>query len=288
LSDVIVRAYDATGEKIGEDITDQTGSYMIDYLGKNSYYLEFALPNGYGITQAHVGTDETMDSDVDGSNGPMTTKYYTINPGEHIPNIDAGVVLGVLSVEWLDVAVRDRNTYNNITWDVALQTNVSHYEVERSIDGIADFVSIGKVLATSDTESKVSYDYQDYDVADAGIYYYRLKQIDLDQAYDYSTIVSVERTGSTTDREMRAVIYPNPVVDELTLDMTITKQVKDLVVSIYDAQGRTARANAIVDIDIEAGANSYKLDVSDFARGVYSMKIKLDRKEIVKKLIIVE
>jgi uncharacterized repeat protein (TIGR01451 family) len=288
VADVIVRAYDVTGTQFGEAVTDNNGEYMIDYLGKNSYYLKFELPNGLAITEPNMGSDESMDSDVDGSNGPMTTDYYTISPGEHIPNVDAGVVLGVLSVEWLDVYAQNNDSHHTITWNVADQNNVSHYEVERSIDGLNNFESIAKVLSTGDGPEATSYTHDDYDIIAAGIYYYRIRQVDYDNAYDYSKVVSVDREDVVAVTNNSASIYPNPVVDELTLELDIAKPVTDLVVNIYDAQGKIARANAIMDIDLKSGTKSYKLNVTDFAKGVYSMKIKLDRKEIVKKLIIVD
>ena len=286
---VIVRAYDIEGTMLGEAETDFNGEYIIDYLGKNSYYLEFDLPNGLAVTEPNMGNDETIDSDVDGSNGPMTTDLYTVNPGEHIPNIDAGVVLGVLSVEWLDVSVENNGTHHSVLWQLASETNVSHYEIERSIDGIDNFETIGKVLSRGDSESEATYLYEDYDVQKSGTYYYRIREVDQDGKNNLSKIVAVERDDVIImSHKNSADIYPNPVVDELTLQIDIAATVDDLNVDIYDAQGRLAKANAIIDVDIEAGQKSYKLNVRDFAKGVYSMKINLDRDQIVKKLIIVE
>ena len=287
IKDVIVRAYDNTGSMLGEATTDNNGEYMIDYLGKNSYYLEFDLPNGLALTTPNMGSDDSMDSDVDGSNGPMTTDYYTISPGEHVPNVDAGVVFGVLSVEWLDVRAENNDSHHTVTWDVAKETNVSHYEVERSLNGLDDFEVIGKILSEGDSPQQRTYSYDDYNVADSGIYYYRVNQVELDGVMDYSKVVSVDRDAVLLADNI-ATIYPNPVVNELTLDLVITKPVEDLIINIFDAQGRIARKNAIMDIDVSEGAKTYRVDVRDFSKGVYSMKIMLDRKEIVKKLIIVE
>jgi len=287
LKDVIVRAYDNTGSLLGEATTDSNGDYMIDYLGKNSYYLEFDLPNGFALTTPNMGSDDTMDSDVDGSNGPMTTDYYTINPGEHVPNVDAGVVFGVLSVEWLDIRAENNDSHHTVTWDVSKESNVSHYEVERSLNGLDDFEVIGKILSEEDSPEQRTYSYDDYDVAESGIYYYRINQVELDGAIDYSKVVSVDREAVLLTDNI-ASIYPNPVVNELTLELVITKPVEDLTVNIFDAQGRIVRKNAIMDIDVSTGAKTYRIDVRDFSEGVYSMKIMLDRKEIVKKLIVVE
>ena len=287
LKDVVVRAYDSTGSVLGESVTDNNGEYKIDYLGKNSYYLKFELPNGMAVTTPNRGTDESMDSDVDGSNGPLTTDYYTISPGEHMPHVDAGVVFGVLSVEWLDVRVDNNDSHHTLTWDVAKETNVSHYEVERSLIGLDDFEVISKVLSEGDTPEQKTYSFDDYDVIESGVYYYRVNQVDLDGTTDYSKIVTVSRDELTIG-DNSATIYPNPVVNELTLELSITREIDDLTVNIFDAQGRIARKNALMDIGVPVGVKTYNLNVTDLAKGVYSMKIQLDRREIVKKLIIVE
>ena len=288
VSDVVVRAYDFNGVQFGETTTDDQGQYIIDYLGKNSYYLQFELPNGLAATQAHIGDDDTIDSDVDGSNGPMTTKLFIVSPGEHIPNVDAGVVLGVLSVQWLDIRAENNISHHTVTWDVASQSNVSHYEIERSIDGLDNFVSVDKVLSTGDNPDKVTYTYDDYDVLESGVYYYRIKQVEYNNSDDYSEIVSVDRIETIKVEDNMAMIYPNPVVNELTLELGVTKPIRELVVNMYDAQGRITRRNAIIDIDILPGLKSYRIDVSDIVKGVYSMRIDMGRNVIIKKVIVVD
>ncbi len=287
LADVIVRAYDLHGEMLGSATTNQDGEYMIDYLGKNSYFLKFELPNGYGITTPNMGNDEAMDSDVDGSNGPMTTAYYSVMPGEHMPNVDAGVVLGVLSAEWLDIKAEHQGNYNEVTWVVDREENASHYEVERSIDNTSDFESIGKVLAEN-TGVKHVYTFDDYDVDLGGVYYYRVRQYDLNDQELVSKIVSVDIDGNTARNEHQVQIYPNPVVDELTLDVEVGYDVTDFVVNLFDAQGRLVRSNLIMDLDLTPGKKVYKVNVKDLAKGIYTIKVNLDRKQVVKKLIVIE
>ncbi len=74
VEDVLVMAVDIEGNLAAYATTDANGQYMLDYLGKNSYYLQFDLPIGYSVTSANQGGDESMDSDVDGSHGLNTTK----------------------------------------------------------------------------------------------------------------------------------------------------------------------------------------------------------------------
>ena len=287
--DVVARAFNANGQLLGQSVTDQNGEYEIDHLSRDSYYIEFDLPNGLATTQANVGEDEGRDSDVDGTNGLHTTSLYSVSPGEHTPNVDAGVVFGVLSVQWLEVAVTNQQSSHEVTWKVSSENNVSHYEIERSLDGISNFVPIGKMLSRGENGEVVDYIYDDFDVAATGVYYYRIKQVDLDESSDHSIIVSVVRDEIIISDLVNTIdVYPNPVVEELTLDINVVKAVDNLSVNIYDAKGSLVMANVILDADLEVGRKTYKINVGTIAKGVYSMNINIDERIYNKKLIVVE
>ena len=287
LENVVVRAYDFTGTELATATTDVNGEYMLDYLGKNTYYLKFDLPANMTVTHPNMGGDDSMDSDVDGSNGPMTTPYYNVLPGTHTPNVDAGVVYSVLSIEWEDIWVEDASTYHDLNWTVATETNVSHYEVERSIGDLDNFEVIAKILSKGDTQDARQYDYDDHDVEQVGTYYYRVREIDLNGTENTSRIVSIDREEvgvgiNTLD------MYPNPVVDQLTVDIQVVKPISDLKIDIFDAQGRIARANIVMDVDVNVGNKAYKIDMHELPKGVYSLRVKMDARKIVKKLIVID
>ena len=74
------------------------------------------------------------------------------------------------------------------------------------------------------------------------------------------------------------------MVDELTVDIKVGKRLSNLSVSVFDAQGRLVRSNVVMDIDVNAGNKEYKIDVSEFDSGVYSLKIRMDSHVINKKV----
>jgi hypothetical protein len=70
--------------------------------------------------------------------------------------------------------------------------------------------------------------------------------------------------------ELKLGCLPNPASDHTTLSITVPSPVK-CSVSIFDETGNlTLRLN---DITAETGTNSITIDTSDFARGVYFVKI---------------
>ena len=71
-------------------------------------------------------------------------------------------------------------------------------------------------------------------------------------------------------------IYPNPVVNELTINLP--SNIKNADVRIVDVTGRTVSNNNVT-------INNNKLDVSHLAQGVYIVEIKTEKGTTSKKLI---
>lgn len=78
---------------------------------------------------------------------------------------------------------------NQLTWQTAFEQNVSHFEIERSLNG-RDFVAIGTLSAKGESSVPVNYAFTDKSPV-SNMNYYRLKQIDKDNSFTYSKIVSV-------------------------------------------------------------------------------------------------
>ena len=82
-------------------------------------------------------------------------------------------------------------------------------------------------------------------------------------------------------------MYPNPVVNDLTIEVELYKSVDDLSIDIYDAAGQLVRKSIVMDIDLTPGTKKYKLNVADMAKGVYSVRINVGKHKINKKLIVI-
>ncbi|MEM7037400.1 MAG: T9SS type A sorting domain-containing protein, partial [Bacteroidota bacterium] len=70
-----------------------------------------------------------------------------------------------------------------LDWATASEMHAKHFEVERSLDGNS-YETVGLVPAANAADGH-AYDFIDPVTAE-GIYYYRLRQVDLDGAFDYS------------------------------------------------------------------------------------------------------
>ncbi|MGB4960612.1 MAG: SdrD B-like domain-containing protein, partial [Saprospiraceae bacterium] len=76
VSGVKVEAIDlTTGAVVSTTSTDANGTYHLEYLEKQQYFMRFSPPSGYGATVPRATVDE-LDSDVDHSHGPNTTRAF--------------------------------------------------------------------------------------------------------------------------------------------------------------------------------------------------------------------
>lgn len=76
---------------VATDTTDTNGLYGFEDLTPGSYFLHFALPEGYAFSPMNIGVNDTIDSDADTLTG--FTTCITIDTGEVDLNWDAGMYM---------------------------------------------------------------------------------------------------------------------------------------------------------------------------------------------------
>lgn len=156
------------------------------------------------------------------------------------------------------------NDASILEWASVSESNSSHFEIERSTNAI-NFQVIEKVAAAGDSKSDKQYTFRDYNLAD-GIYYYRLKQVDLDGAFEYSRIVSIKVKAATAVK-----VYPNPVTDQLS----IQSEIEINSVEIINSSGIKLHSE-------RPDSHNYNFDMTKFPAGLYLIKINNEVFKIVK------
>ncbi|MBL0334913.1 MAG: T9SS type A sorting domain-containing protein [Chitinophagaceae bacterium] len=146
-----------------------------------------------------------------------------------------------------------------VKWSTAEETNMNRYLVERSTDGIL-FTQVGQKTALNGADNQ----YQFTDMISAlpvrlsGYVYYRLKMLDKDGSYTYSSIARV----ALNEKADIVTAGPNPFKDRITIysPSTVTK------VSFYDAAGKMVYQDNAV-------RNNQVLVKGDLPKGTYILKI---------------
>lgn len=144
-----------------------------------------------------------------------------------------------------------------INWNVDTEENVSHYEVEKAVDG-NNFTTRAMINRGN---NKSAYSYADNNLG-SGTALYRIKVVLLDGRIRYSNVVALL---FNTKSLMITSVAPNPVQDVLTLTIS-SPQPTAVRMVLVDAQGRLIKQWQQV---ISDGTNVIKLDAGHLQPGIY-------------------
>lgn len=159
------------------------------------------------------------------------------------------------SATWQD------NTQQNafVRWQTVTEINNSYFEVQRSIDGI-HFTAAGYLPGAGNSNTTLNYTLTDNDLTTgSNIFYYRLKEVDVNGHITYSKIVSIKRNPNANS----IIISPNPTTG--IINISGNQQIKTFI--LFDAIGRKIYS-AKEEIN-----NSRRINLSNLASGVYVYSI---------------
>lgn len=89
LAGVIVRLYTTSGSLAGSTYTDASGNYLFEGVAAGNYFVEYSLPGGYTYSPKDVGSDNTVDSDVDMATG--RTDFFSFGASAARLDLDCGM-----------------------------------------------------------------------------------------------------------------------------------------------------------------------------------------------------
>lgn len=121
-------------------------------------------------------------------------------------------VVAALPVEFSGFTGKVSGKDIRLDWSTATESNNKHFEVEFSTDG-KFFKQIGVVAGAGTTYTTQRYHFE-HATPSVGVNYYRLRQVDYDGAFEYSSMVSVEIKGKAFASYR---LFPNPVQNAFTI-----------------------------------------------------------------------
>lgn len=248
-------------------VTDQSGKYLFDKLETGKYKVKFTLPTAVQsfftfFKKSGVSTTEDSDANPGDDNFSdeisIDTSFPTGNIRRDNMSIDAGIYEGTtpLPVTLVTFTAGKENETIQLNWITSQESNSESFDVEHSLTG-KSWEKIGNVTASGESTSQVKYNFADNNPAD-GENLYRLKMIDSDGTYAYSTIRSIKVEVSAT-----AVIYPNPVADRLYIKINDWSKIEK--VQVFDLNGKIIYSTA------KAAADG--IDVRNFPAGFYLVSL---------------
>lgn len=164
-----------------------------------------------------------------------------------------------LPITGLSLSAKKLNKISLLNWYTLTESNSSHFEVEKSRNGIG-FATIGNVKAKGNSNTQINYTFTDEKPAE-GLNYYRIKEVDIDGKFEYSQTVKL-----WFDKTKDALfIYPNPATS--TINIKYESNMESAVINVYDAAGMWVKLLRL------PASNNLSLKVSELAPGTYTIHL---------------
>ncbi len=220
------------------------------------------------------GLDDSFD--VDGTSltdngGPTNGQSYASFPNDDnstSPERDWREPLGTLPVELISFdAIKNNNTVD-LSWTTASEINNDYFLVQKSSDN-SNFETIESVDGNGNSNVVINYNAIDNN-PNYGVNYYRLLQVDYDGTEALSNTVAVN-----FDADNNINVYPNP-----TKGIVNVEGARNFQLMLY-----TPSSNLLFSTKIE-NTDLYKLDLSNYPKGVYIIHLISDSKTEVKRVIV--
>lgn len=134
-----------------------------------------------------------------------------------------------LPLQFLSFTIQKCNTSRVcLAWKTAHEVNVSHFEVERSTDGVV-YYAIARLTARNQSQNEYAYADDISSLRDKQQAYYRIRQVDQDGRYSYSPIERIGWQQASID------VYPALINTSLHVNNR-TSQPGELL--LFSADGR--------------------------------------------------
>ena len=177
-----------------------------------------------------------------------------------------------------------------LSWHTATEVNNYGFQVERQKEkGESEWENIGFVEGHGNSNSPKDYSFVDADKL-IGTIKYRLKQIDIDGAFEYSDIVEVNINSDLPAKFELTQNYPNPFNPTTTINYTVpvveTRHALSLQLNVYDALGR--KVATLVNETKTPGNYSVQFDASKLSSGIYYYTLQAGDFTATKKMILMK
>jgi Secretion system C-terminal sorting domain len=182
----------------------------------------------------------------------------------------------VLPVSLISFTAGYKNNIANLKWETSAEENASHFEIEKSFNG-KDFISTGRVYSTGNSNTNRRYQF-DEQVSTNNTIYYRLKMVDKNGLYTYSTVIKLHIGQSGFGINS---LYPIPAKNELTVNWN-AHSANEIQMIISDLTGRNLQTQMLKPV---TGNNLTKLNIQQLPPGTYFLVIQTNEERLVEKFV---
>lgn len=182
---------------------------------------------------------------------------------------------GALPVEWLDVVARPQDEHIQVQWTTMNEINNRGFSIERKSNS-QNWQEVSWEPASTSNHQMKTYSFLDTHIKSNTVYYYRIKQIDFNDQYSYSPLVSAIVENQVIDYK----VFPNPVTDNLTIQFS-EEIMEEGWIKIYSLDGKLMKATPIL-----YQKQYYSIPCSHLSANIYTLMISTPRIFSTRKVMI--
>jgi hypothetical protein len=236
-------------------IYTQAMTYNVD-IGNNDEYQGTISPS----TGLYEFTCRCSDD------GGASWTFADLPSGNGMLTVDA-----ILPVEMSFFQAEVFSNSVKLAWETSIEVNNHHFEIERSVD-LKNWEIIGFIDGKGNSSEENNYQHIDKSPVQ-GLNYYRLKQVDFNNKFSYSSVVNINfRTLN------KSSVFPNPTKDVLVI---LHANDKSYLLQLVSINGQVIKTYF-------PDESTTEIDLSNIPRGIYVLKIKnqsghiIERHKIIK------
>lgn len=190
-------------------------------------------------------------------------------PGNEVP------LLGSLPIELMYFkGHQGRFNAIELEWITESETDNDYFAIEHSMDG-RNFSEIAKVDGSGTISTETYYSFSDPFPA-KGENYYRLKQVNHDESFEYTNTISVL---NNMEQEVPLTLAPSVAENEVNLVFrTLPKE--NATIEVFHHSGQHMENTVL-----STGNHILTLDISAYLPGMYFIRVPIDHEFVVKKFV---
>lgn len=192
--------------------------------------------------------------------------------------LHGGISSTPLAVELSGFYINCESTKNTINWITESEQHLSHFEIEKSRDGLN--WEIIRTINGVGTQHSLS----TYEVIDPvhGAKYYRIQQVNLDGVRE---VMGIREVACSTEEEDHLIVYPNPAQETFTIEIHSTSKVPAAFVKITDVTGKIVDSRSV---ELVKGVNQVYFNQHQLKKGMYLINVSAEGLELPVSRIVID
>ena len=260
-------SYDGVGVVNGTiyDSTDVDGGYTAEAYIDLSALGYPTLPSTLQVSVVIFDPDNfSAGAPPWGPNGNFYKQWWGSEWGSEFRTLVFGSVVPVELTSFTGAFVGNDV---HLKWTTATELNNRGFEIQRSANG-SSFATVAFVDGNGTTTNQKQYSFIDRNVEARMNYAYRLKQVDFNGTFDYSSVVNI---GFTLPLEfVLEQNYPNPFNPSTNIAFAVPVK-SNVSLDIYNLIGQ--KIMTLVQGEVEAGKHTSQLNAASMSSGIYLVKL---------------